>query len=56
LKNDVKPIVNRKERIQKHLASCKHFLVKYGKAAEEILRNCDINDKMLSTKHRYIDG
>ncbi len=56
LKDDAKLIVNRKERIRKHLASCEHFLVKYGEAAEEILGNCDIDDEMPPTKHRRIDG
>ena len=29
LKDDAKPIVNRKQRIRMHLASCEHFLTKF---------------------------
>jgi hypothetical protein len=39
-----------------HLASCEHFLAKYGEEAEEILGNRDIANEMLSAKHIRIDG
>ncbi|CAB4401332.1 unnamed protein product [Rhizophagus irregularis] len=45
LKSDAKPMINRKERIKKHLASCEHFWTKYGEQAEEILGNCDLDDE-----------
>lgn len=56
LKDNAKPIVNRKERIKKHLTNCKHFWNKYKEEAEEILENCDIDEEMPPSKHIRIDG
>ncbi|RIA92146.1 hypothetical protein C1645_821136 [Glomus cerebriforme] len=50
LKDKAKPIINRKERIHKHLANCEHFWTKYGKEAEDILGNCDVEETSLA-KH-----
>ncbi|RIA92000.1 hypothetical protein C1645_821244 [Glomus cerebriforme] len=41
LKDETKPILNRKERVHKHLANYEYFWTKYGKEAEDILGNCD---------------
>lgn len=50
-------MINRKERIKKHLASCEHFWTKYGEQAEEILGNCDLDDETPpAAKHIRIDG
>ena len=56
LKDDAKPIVNRKERIKKHLISCTHFWNKYGDEATEILRNCDEEEKPHANKYLRLDG
>ncbi|CAB5377979.1 unnamed protein product [Rhizophagus irregularis] len=55
LKDDAKPIVNRKERIKKHLTNCKYFWDKYKGEAEEILGNCDVDEEMPPSKHIRID-
>ncbi|CAB4414414.1 unnamed protein product [Rhizophagus irregularis] len=55
LKDDAKPIVNRKERIKKHLTNCEHFWNKYKEEAEEILGNCDVDEEMPPSKHIRID-
>ncbi|PKY58602.1 hypothetical protein RhiirA4_429827 [Rhizophagus irregularis] len=56
LKDDAKPIVNRKERIKKHLTNCEHFWNKYKEEAEEILGNCDVDEEMPPSKHIRIDN
>jgi len=56
LKDNAKPIVNRKERIKKHLASCEYFWTKYGEEAEEILRNCDVDEEPSPIKYIRLDG
>ncbi|CAB4382971.1 unnamed protein product [Rhizophagus irregularis] len=55
LKDDAKPIVNRKERIKKHLTNCEYFWDKYKGEAEEILGNCDVDEEMPPSKHIRID-
>ncbi|PKB98587.1 hypothetical protein RhiirA5_464210 [Rhizophagus irregularis] len=55
LKDNAKPIVNRKERIKKHLTNCKYFWDKYKGEAEEILGNCDVDEEMPPSKHIRID-
>ncbi|RGB25516.1 hypothetical protein C1646_820987 [Rhizophagus diaphanus] len=55
LNDDAKPIVNRKERIKKHLTNCEHFWNKYKEEAEKILGNCDVDEKMPPSKHICID-
>uniref|UniRef100_U9U8D7 Uncharacterized protein n=1 Tax=Rhizophagus irregularis (strain DAOM 181602 / DAOM 197198 / MUCL 43194) TaxID=747089 RepID=U9U8D7_RHIID len=55
LKDNAKPIVNRKERIKKHLTNCKYFWNKYKEEAEEILGNCDVDEEMPPSKHIRID-
>lgn len=57
LKEDAKPIVNRKERIKKHLMNCEHFWNKYKEEAEEIIKNCDNDDdETPPAKNMRIDG
>ncbi|CAG8760425.1 3646_t:CDS:2, partial [Rhizophagus irregularis] len=55
LKDNAKPIVNRKERIKKHLTNCKYFWDKYKGEAEEILGTCDVDEEMPPSKHIRID-
>ena len=55
LKDDAKPIVNRKERIKSHLMSCEYFWNKHDNA-EEILRNCDEDNETHPNKYIRIDG
>ena len=56
LKDDAKPITNRKERIKKHLENCQYFWTKYGEEAAEILRNCDDDEELPLAKHIRLDG
>ena len=56
LKDNAKPIVNRKERIKKHLVSCEYFWTKYGEEAEEILRNCDVDEEPSPIKYIRLDS
>ena len=49
-------MVNRKERIKKHLKNCEYFLNKYGEEAEEILKDCDNEDELSSSKQMCLDG
>ncbi|RIA96855.1 hypothetical protein C1645_814903 [Glomus cerebriforme] len=55
LKDEVKPIVNRKKRIHKYLANCEHFWTKYGEEAKDILENCDVEETS-SAKYIRLDG
>src|SRR4051794_33563278 len=55
LKDDAKPIVNRKERIKKHLMNCIHFWNKYKEEAEEILKNCDEEEEAPPAKNMRLD-
>jgi hypothetical protein len=56
LKDNAKPIVNRKERIKKHLVSCTYFWAKYGDEATEILGNCDDEEEKPHAKYIRLDG
>ena len=49
-------MVNRKERIKKHLKNCKYFLNKYGEEVEKILKDCDSEDEPSSSKRMCFDG
>jgi hypothetical protein len=49
-------MVNRKERIKKYLKNCEYFLNKYGEEAEEILKDCDSEDELSSSKRIRLDG
>ncbi|RGB35142.1 hypothetical protein C1646_667942 [Rhizophagus diaphanus] len=55
LKENVKSMVNRKERIKKHLKNCEYFLNKYGEEAEEILNNSDREVELSSSKRIHLD-
>ena len=59
LKEKAKPIINRKERIKKHLSNCEYFWNKYGEEANEILNNCisdEETDKLSINKRIHLDG
>ena len=57
LKEGAKPMINRKERIKKHLVNCVHFWNKYGEEAKDILKECDDNDDEIPpAKNIRLDG
>jgi hypothetical protein len=57
LKDDAKPIVNRKERIRKHLMNCEHFWNKYKEEAEEIIKSCNGEEEEIPpAKNIRLDG
>jgi len=55
LKDNAIPIINKKERIKKHLQNCEHFWNKYGQEAAKILQDCD-DEEIPSAKRIHIDG
>jgi hypothetical protein len=55
LKDEAKPMINKKDRIKKHLISCGHFWNKYDNAAE-ILRDCEGEEETHSAKYIRTDG
>src|ERR1044072_3718653 len=59
LKEEAKPMTNRKERVKKHLSNCVHFWNKYGEEREEILRDCiseEEKDGLPANKRIHLDG
>ncbi len=59
LKEEAKPIINRKERVKKHLSDCVHFWNKYDEDREEILRDCisdDEKDELPINKRIHLNG
>jgi hypothetical protein len=54
LKDDAKPMTNRKERIKVHLEKCQYFWTKYGEEAAEIIRS--LEEESPPTKYIRVDG
>jgi hypothetical protein len=59
LKEKATPIINRKERVKKHLLNCVHFWNKYGEEGEEMLRDCisdEEKDELPTNKRINLNG